>query len=125
MNLYQIMIRHYAPRDSRNGIWGYLLANNSKEVYEWLKSEPTVDDDVIDNLHLCWDSWEEEDGDYENFAEQMIRLQDEEATDRANYDDLYYGKTFVSWDKVYGDIDTTMTSMLEKSGVRIFRVGGE
>jgi len=121
MNLYQIMTNHYAPKGSHKAIWLYLLANDSESVYKWLKSEPTIKDD-LGSLYLCWSDWEKEDEDYGNFAEQMISAEDEEGTDRANYDDLFYGRTFVSWERIYGDVSEYMASVLEKSGIRIFRV---
>lgn len=125
MNLYQIMTNHYAPKDSHKAIWCYLIASSNEEVYEWLKSEPKLDEE-LGRLFLCWADWEIDDDEgitgEVSFKQQMIKLQDEEETDKADYDDLFYGKTFVSWKKLCVNIGKTEVRILKEVGVRIFTV---
>jgi hypothetical protein len=122
--MYQVMTNHYAPKDSHRAIWGYLIASSNEDVYEWLKSEQNVSDN-LGSLYLCWNNWENDDeAEYlqleDKFKTQMIAHRDEEETDRAEYTDLYYGRTFVSWDKVCDDILPSEIFILKQTGVRIF-----
>lgn len=42
MNLYTINFEHYSQKDSEQGIYTYLVAKDDTAVYEWIKSEPEV-----------------------------------------------------------------------------------
>ncbi|MFP3830772.1 hypothetical protein, partial [Pseudomonas sp. SIMBA_021] len=44
MNLYEIMLEHFAPKGSERGIFTYVLAQSDEEVYEWLKTDPSLSD---------------------------------------------------------------------------------
>ena len=52
MNLYEIRFRFYAPKDSKEGILTYLLAESSEDVYEWIRSEPKLQNDK--HIFVSW-----------------------------------------------------------------------
>ena len=115
MNLYQVMTNHYSQKDSRRGIWAYVVAESSESLYEWLKTEPSFDDE-IGTLFVSFDGYEE---DCEDFKSQMIESMDEESTDCADYDDLYYGRTFVSWELVKEDVKPDILQKVKDYGIRL------
>jgi hypothetical protein len=116
MNLYQVNIKHLASKDSANGIYCYLFAESNEDVYEWIKKE-TYSEDEIDTLFVSWEDYEE---DYENFKEDVVEACDIEDTDYASYDDLYYGKTFVSWKLCKSNTNDSSYVVLSELGIRVF-----
>lgn len=44
MKLYELNFRHYSQKDNKEGIICYLAAKSDEQVYEFLKSEPTIPD---------------------------------------------------------------------------------
>ena len=117
MNLYQVMTKHYAQRGSCNGVWTYVVADSNESLYEYLKTEPQLNyDDGIEDLCLSWDYIED---DYEDFKLEMLEHCDEEQTSATNYNDLYYGKTFVSWVLVKENISDVEISTITSCGVRL------
>ena len=119
MNLYQVMTNHYAPKDNHKAIWGYVVSDSNEQLYEWLKLEPSFDDD-IGNLYLSWQDRQNEDEDYKEFKEAVLDSCDEEETDFINYNDLYYGRTFVSWKVVKEDVKPDILQLIKDYGIRIF-----
>jgi hypothetical protein len=127
MNLYEIMMEHYAPKDSQKGIHTYLAANSDEDVYKWLKSEPELKDGR--KIYLSWnyDEVEKEpfeiyDEDYnvigtETFKEKMIRLKGDMNDEDADFSDLYYGKTFIGWDLVKENITNEEIEVLKSVGI--------
>jgi len=122
MNLYQVMTKHYAPKDGHKAIWGYVVSESNEHLYEWLKSEPRFDDenDDINNLYLSWQNKENDDEDYEEFKTAILESCDEEDTGFEEYNDLYYGKTFVSWKVVKENVKPDILQLIKNYGIRIF-----
>jgi hypothetical protein len=109
MNLYALKFRHYAPKDSKEGIITYLTAESSEAIYEWLKSEPVVNGDMIFNSYQYKEDDNETfniyDDDYkvvstETFKERMVRLNGEMFDEDADVSDAYYGVTHYGWELV-------------------------
>lgn len=119
MNLYQVMTKHYAPKDGHKAIWGYVISDSNEKLYEWLKSEPRFEDE-IDNIYVTWNDMEKENEDYNDFKLQFLSSSDEESTDFADYSDLYYGKTFVSWKIVKENVKPDILQLIRDYGIRIF-----
>lgn len=121
MNLYKVMTNHYSPKDSHRAIWAYVVAESNEQLYEWIKSEPDVEDGKI---YTCWTDWEDDSEEYEDedskFRTQMLVSCDEESTDFADYGDLYYGKTFISWELVKEDAKPDVLQLISDYGVRIY-----
>jgi hypothetical protein len=129
MNLYEIMMEHYAPKDSEKGIHTYLAANSDEEVYEWLKSEPILKDGR--QIFLTW-GMSEEDGEefgiYDNnyevigtetFKDKMIRIKGDMNDEDADFSDLYYGKTFIGWSLIKEGITNEEIQVLKKLGISL------
>jgi hypothetical protein len=129
MNLYEIMMEHYAPKDSEKGIHTYLAANSDEEVYEWLKSEPILKDGR--QIYLPW-GMSEEDGEefeiYDNnyevigtetFKDKMIRIKGDMNDEDVELTDLYYGRTLVGWDLVKENISGEELGFLASAGISL------
>ncbi|MGX9951629.1 hypothetical protein ACS9SB_0016565 [Bacillus subtilis] len=129
MNLYEIILEHYAPKDSERGIFTYLLTNSDEEVYEWLKTNPNLldgrsiytpyeDNEEDDTLFEIYNDDFEVVG-YEKYKDRMIRLKGELNDENAELSDLYYGKTLVGWRTVNEDIRKDQCDILKNSGISI------
>ncbi len=110
MNLYKINFTHYAPKDSKEGIITYLVASDDEQVYEYIKSEPSINES---GLYNSWKHDEEECVEgfdiydekfnwigHESFKEKMIRLGGEMYDEYADVSDAYYGVTHYGWELV-------------------------
>lgn len=129
MNLYEIILEHYAPKDSERGIFTYLLTNSDEEVYEWLKTNsnlsdgrsiytPYEDNEEDDTLFEIYNDDFEVVG-YEKYKDRMIRLKGELNDENAELSDLYYGKTLVGWRTVNEGIRKDQCDILKNSGISI------
>lgn len=120
MNLYKIKFTHYSPKDSKEGIFCFLLASNGEEVYEWMKNndckvegyEPCnfYFDDHEQNYDINYEGepFEWSSMDYKQYSgtykEMVIYFQGEDHPYQ-EYTDLFYGKTIYGWECL--EIDTT------------------
>lgn len=93
MNLYKVMMEHFAPKDSEKGIYTYLIAESDKEVYEWIKSEKRLKDGRV-----IYNGWSEYEDDDEEFEERIINVKGQMYDDELELTDLYYGVTLMGWD---------------------------
>lgn len=126
-NLYKIHFEHYAPKDSEKGIYTYLAAQNDEEVYEWLKSNPTLKNQQ--QIFNCYEDSEEDSYEVfdekfnvvgtETFKERMIRLNGDINDEEEELDDLYYGATLMGWKLVKEEIDEEVLQVIEDSGIAI------
>lgn len=127
MNLYKIILEHYAPKDKEVGIFTYLTANSDEDIYEWLKNEPTLQDGRW--ITVSWVYKDEEcftiyndDCDpvgEETFKERMIRLKGDINDDEADLDDLYYGRTLFGWELIKESVNEQDVNVLKKLGISI------
>ena len=49
MNLYKIIFKHYSSDNDEIGIKAMLLAENDEQVYNWISSEPKINDEKLYN----------------------------------------------------------------------------
>lgn len=129
MNLYEIMLMHFAPRGSEQGIFTYLLARSDEEVYEWLKTNPSLPDgrslytpfydSESDNKTFEIYNAEYEVVGHETYRERIIRLKGDLNDEDVELSDLYYGQTLVGWDVVKSNISVEQVELLKDSGIRI------
>lgn len=122
MNLYKIKCLHAAPKDIHKSIACLLLANNDESVYEWLKSEPTIQEQKV---YLSYQYNEDDetvfdvyDNDYniigtETFKEKIIRIKGEYNDEDYDYSDAYYGITLYGWDLIKENVQTDYSELIE------------
>ncbi|MCY8922132.1 hypothetical protein [Bacillus atrophaeus] len=128
MNLYEIMLEHFAPKGSERGIFTYVLAQSDEEVYEWLKTDPSLSDG-----RAVYTPYQDNEADgktyaiynqsfdivgHEKYKDRMIRLKGE-LNDEVELTDLYYGMTLVGWSMVKADIPTEQIELLKDTGISI------
>jgi len=116
MNLYKITFIHYSQKDSKEGIETYLLAENDKEVYNYIEKE---------YYYGCWVDEEKENkmcsiyGDEyhimgkETYKEKIIRIKGEINDEDYDICDLYYGLTLRGWELVKENINIDFTKFIE------------
>lgn len=121
MNLYEIMMEHYAPKDSEKGIYTYLAAKSDEHVYEWLKSVNEVKDGrAIYNSYQYNETNEKYNGDgEESFKERMIRLKGDFNDDEAEFPDLNYGVTLIGWKAVKENITDEEIRIIQGTGISL------
>lgn len=134
MNLYKIVFSHHAPKDSEKGMKVLLLAENEEQVYDWIASEPKLEDRTLYN---SWkenegysyseeketfvdedgeevdSSWYDEEGNAENFKTRMLRLKGEINDDDYDFTDAYYGITLLGWELLKEDVKTDYSELVE------------
>jgi len=119
MKLYEINFRHYSQKDSQEGILGYLLAESDEQVYEYLKSEPTLKNE--ESIYVSWMYKDDpDDEEYEeDFKERIINCCGDMYDDESEVYDLYYGATQYGWNCINEDISVNDASSLIKLGIEI------
>jgi hypothetical protein len=110
MKLYRIKFSHTAPKDTEEGIKGYLLAENEEQVYNYVDEKFN---------YGCWkDNDEDEDRepiniydeDYnvigtETFKEYILRIKGQMNDEDYDYSDTYYGITLLGWELVEENVN--------------------
>lgn len=121
MNLYALKFKHYSQKDSKHysqkdskeGIVTYLIAESSEAIYEWFKSEPTVNGNQIYNSYKDNEkdstTFKIYDKDYniiatETFKKRMIRLNGKMFDKNAESRDLFYGVIQYGWELIKEDV---------------------
>jgi len=127
MNLYKVVFSHHSPKDSQKGIKTLLLAENSEQVYEWIKSEPKLEDRSLFNtwadsekdeevFEIYNDKWEVIGT--ENFKEKMLRINGEINDDDYDFSDSYYGITLIGWELVKENTTNDYSELIDAGIVR-------
>lgn len=123
MNLYTIDFIHYSPKDSEEGMYGYIISENDESVYEWIKTQPKITEDKT--LYNSYSDYEDDKKEYEiydedynpigkeNFKERMVRLHGEMYDEDAPTEDLYYGLTYIGWSLVKENISDNEIEVLK------------
>lgn len=125
MNLYKIEFSHFGPKSSEYGFKCLLIAESDEHVYEWIKSEPSINGDRLDNYwgnaeaaNKVYDVY---DSDYniigtETFKERMLRVKGELNDDDNNLEDAYYGITLYGWGLLKENVDSDYSDLID-SGI--------
>jgi hypothetical protein len=127
MNLYKVVFSHHSPKDSQKGIKTLLLAENSEQVYEWIKSEPKMEDRSLFNtwadsekdeevFEIYNDKWEVIGT--ENFKEKMLRINGEINDDDYDFSDSYYGRTLYGWEVIKENTTNDYSELIDAGIVR-------
>lgn len=119
MKLYTILIRHCAPKDFKESIVGYFIAEDDTAIMEYINKELTSG---------IWQDRHEQDGlvdihdeDYNvidtvTYKEKMLRIRGEFHDKWADYSDKYYGVTHYGWTEGK-EVSKKEVEMLVKLGV--------
>lgn len=115
-NLYSVRFKHYAPKDSAEGIIGYIIAEDAEKIYEFLKNDSEMNG--INIYAVVEEDPEDEDDEFESFKdddvleiydseynligtetykEKMIRIGGQMYDEDAEVNDAYYGVTHYGW----------------------------
>ncbi len=133
MNLYKIEFQHIAPKGSANGLKCLLLAETDEQVYDWIASEPEVNDKTLynswkDNESVnynidteefedidgdCVSGWYDEESNPEAFKTRMLRLNGEINDDDIDFSDSYYGITVHGWTLLKENVKTDYSELIE------------
>lgn len=120
MNLYKIVVAHYAPKGSHHSIKDYLLAENDEQVYNYIDGKlnygkwsdrmesPEEDDETIFEIY---------DDKYnvigtENYKEKIIRLKGDIDDDEEDFGGAYYGITLYGWELIKEGIQADYNQLL-------------
>ncbi|MDZ5723204.1 hypothetical protein U1F82_18895, partial [Bacillus sp. SXabc123] len=129
MNLYEINFKHFAPKDSEQGILTYLYAKTDNDVYAWLKTDPILSNGR--SIYTNFEDNEEEGGTFEiydnsykiigheTYKERIIRLRGEINDESVELDDLFYGQTLIGWKKVGSNISLEQIEAAKDLGINI------
>lgn len=102
MKLYTVRIRHCGPKDCKESIIGYFVAENDSAIMNY------IDKELLGGI---WKDRNDEDGlceildeNYnvigtETYSEKMIRIRGEFNNSDADYSEAYYGITHYGWDE--------------------------
>jgi len=116
-------MRHYAPKDSKEGVLGYLFTESDEKVYEWIRSEPEINE--CKSLYNSWkyhDNPEYEDEGYkEGFKERIIECNGEMYDDEADVSDTYYGVTHYGWELIKENISEEAVSTIKECGINVIK----
>ena len=134
MNLYAIKFEHYSQKDSQIGIVAYAIAKNDESIYEFIKLNPHLDEHTY--ISTSWEDNENDGKEYDvyddkinwigtqSFKEHIIEVQGEMNSEYANYDDLYYGKTYYGWKLIKENIqEYQIKALIETIGLVVIEEG--
>lgn len=115
MNIYKILVKHFAQKGSHESIECLLLASSDEEVYKWLNvklygyfsdREQDSEFDIYDENYNVIGK--------ENYKDRMLRIKGELFDEEIALDDLYYGKSLYGWELLKTtDIKKTITCLDE------------
>lgn len=126
MNLYKIIFSHTGPKSTEYGIKCLLLAENDEQVYEWLKSDPTIGYDKLivgwgdrenDSFHLYNDEYDIIGS--ETFKEKMLRLKGDINDESYDFSDAYYGINQYGWELLKENVNPYFYSEFMDYGILI------
>lgn len=129
MKLWELRFRHYAPKDSEEGIIGYLIADSSGQIYDYLKTEPTIKDGTKYGRDICV-SWNYKDNlddeEYEeNHRQRLIDCCGEMYDDEEEVNDAFYGVIHYGWNCVRDEISNLEIATLQSCGIIVVDVERE
>lgn len=129
MKLWELKFRHYSPKDSEEGIVGYLIADSSEQIYDYLKAEPTLNDGTKygRNIYVGWNYKDDpEDEEYdENHKQRLIDCCGEMYDDEEEVNDAFYGVIHYGWNCVRDETSNLEIATLQSCGIIVVDVERE
>lgn len=126
MKLWELLFRHYAPKDSEEGIICYLLADTSEQIYDFLKTEPTIPDGTQygRGIYTSWEYVDDpEDEEYdENHRKRLIECCGEMFDEEEEVSNAFYGVIHYGWNCICEDIKNIEIAVLKSVGITVIDV---
>lgn len=124
MKLYEIIFQHFSQKDSKKGIVCYLVANDDKDVYEWMKNgiQFYTGYEHYTTYQDNEDNGKELDG--VPFKESIILTRGCINNDYMEVTDLYYGETQYSWEVIKENISHEDIKKLKELGILLAECEG-
>jgi hypothetical protein len=108
MNLYKILLTHAAPKDYKTAIKEYLVAEDDKTLFEYLKKSD----------YTYWEDCERDEDEYDGmFKIDFIFEHKGDSEIETNWQDLYYGSSMYDWELVKENIKQVEIDTLVNLGV--------
>lgn len=101
MRLFQIFVKHFAPKDSHEAIEGFLLAESDEDVYYFVhtklgySSKEDLDDENAKEVTVYDEDYNEVGT--ETVKQRIIRNKGEMFDSDTDISDTYYGVTLYGW----------------------------
>lgn len=99
-NLYTINFTFYAQKDNQSGIVTHIIANTDEQIYEWLKSEPKLDETKTPFYGRLYNNYKYREAEEDEFKQRIIGCQGDMYDEQSEVGDLYYGATQLGWEFV-------------------------
>lgn len=129
MKLWELRFRHYAPKDSEEGIIGYLIADSSTQIYDYLKTEPILKDGLKygRGIYVGWNYQDDpcSEGYDENHRQRLIDCCGEMYDEEEKVNDAFYGVIHYGWYCVCDEISNLEIATLQSCGIVIVDVERE
>lgn len=115
MKLYKIIFKHYSPKDSEEGIKGFLFGETEEEVCDYVMTK--LGYYSLDNLEEEVEIYsydEETDCDSQETItkrEELLQNGGEIGLDSNDYSDAFYGITHYGWEEVENWSDRESTAL--------------
>lgn len=129
MKLWELRFRHYAPKDSEEGIIGYLIADSSTQIYDYLKTEPILEDGSKygRGIYVGW-NYQDDPGNEEyeeNHRQRLIDCCGEMYDEEEKVNDAFYGVIHYGWYCVRDEISNLEIATLQSCGIVVVDVEQE
>ena len=116
MNLYKINFSHTAPKDRKEGLQTFLLADNEEQVYKFI--DENFNYGSWKDADEEGDSFDIYDDNYnvigkESFKEKIIRIKGQMHDEDYDYSDAYYGITLYGWELLKENITDDVFFMVD------------
>lgn len=109
MNLYKIIMTHAAPKDYKEAIKEYVIANSDEEVFKYLKNK---------SGYTYWDDIERDEDNYGDIKKiDFIFEKKGDSQLESKWQDLYYGSTMYDWELYRENLGQLIIEALVSTGV--------
>jgi hypothetical protein len=107
MNLYRVWMTHAAPKDNQSAIQEYLIAEDDKSVFNYLKSPES---------YTYWNDVEKDQDEYDEDTltiDYIFKNHGDSSLD-SKWEDLYYGSTMYDWEIFKENLEQSEIDVLVK-----------
>jgi hypothetical protein len=113
MNLYKLIYTHQPSNHSiGGGILKYLIAKSDEDVYEWIKSQPSIMYDELTEVTL-YNDWYLEESNDPSFKSDILECRGEIDSDISKFLKIHDGVTLYGWVLVTENIKYEYSELVE------------